>query len=208
MTVVIGLTGSIASGKSTIAQQLTAYGIPVIDADLISRQVVEKGEQAYEEIVHTFGDSILKEDGSINRPALGEIIFNDKEKRQALNAIVHPAVRKEMLHQRDEQVKQGATAVVLDIPLLFESKLMHFVEKILVVSVRPEVQMDRLMKRNTLSIEEAESRIASQIPVQEKEALADGVIDNNGSKEQSYEQLEALLTQWNIPIETQESRTN
>lgn len=203
MTVVIGLTGSIASGKSTIAHQFTAYGIPVIDADLISRQVVEQGEPTYEEIVHTFGESILHEDGTINRPALGEIIFNNKEKRQALNEIVHPAVRKEMLRQRDDYVEQGTRAVVLDIPLLFESKLTHFVEKILVVSVRPDVQIDRLMKRNTLSKKEAESRIASQIPVQEKEALADAVIDNNGSKECSFEQLEALLSKWNIPIATE-----
>lgn len=200
MTVVIGLTGSIASGKSTIARQLTAYGIPVIDADLISRQVVAKGEPAYEQIVHTFGESILQEDGSINRPALGEIIFNDKKQRQALNEIVHPAVRKEMLRQRDEHVERGTRAVVLDIPLLFESKLTHFVEKILVVSVRPDVQMERLMRRNTLSKEEAENRIASQIPVQEKEALADAVIDNNGTRERSFEQLEALLSKWNIPI--------
>ncbi|HLR15768.1 MAG TPA: dephospho-CoA kinase [Bacillota bacterium] len=207
MTVVIGLTGSIASGKSTIARQFIAYGIPVIDADLIARQVVEIGEPAYEKVVHTFGESILEEDGSINRQALGKLIFNDKEKRQALNEIVHPAVRKEMLRQRDEHVTKGTAAVVLDIPLLFESKLTHFVEKILVVSVRPDVQMDRLMKRNTLSKEEAESRIASQIPVQEKETLADAVIDNNGTKEHSYDQLEALLSTWDIPIATEKPST-
>lgn len=208
MTIVIGLTGSIASGKSTIARQLSAYGLPVIDADVISRQVVEKGEPAYDKIVHTFGESILREDGSINRPALGEIIFNDKEKRRALNDIVHPAVRKEMLRQRDEHVERGTQAVVLDIPLLFESKLTHFVEKILVVSVRSDVQMDRLMKRNNLSKEEAESRIASQIPVQEKEALADAVIDNNGTMECSFEQLKSLLSKWNIPIATERSSTD
>src|SRR5699024_7649116 len=122
------------------------------------------------------------------------------EQRKALNAIVHPAIRKEMLHQRDLSVNAGEKAVILDIPLLFESKLTHFVEKILVVSVEPAIQIERLMERNTLTREEAESRIASQIPVQEKEALADAVISNNGSKEDSYEQLDAILKEWGISL--------
>lgn len=200
MTVVIGLTGSIASGKSTIANRIATYGIKIVDADKIARDVVKIGEPAYEKVVETFGHSILHSDQSIHRAKLGEIIFNDKNQRQALNAIVHPAVRKEMLHQRDLAVKSGEKAVVLDIPLLFESKLTHFVEQILVVSVEPTIQMERLMQRNTLTREEAESRIASQIPVQEKEALADAVISNNGTKEDSYEQLEAILKEWGIPL--------
>lgn len=200
MTVVIGLTGSIASGKSTIAHRIATYGIKIIDADQIAREVVEIGEPAYDKIVDTFGHSILHADQSIDRVKLGDIIFNDKEQRKALNAIVHPAIRKEMLHQRDLSVNAGEKAVILDIPLLFESKLTHFVEKILVVSVEPAIQIERLMERNTLTREEAESRIASQIPVQEKEALADAVISNNGSKEDSYEQLDAILKEWGISL--------
>lgn len=199
MTVVIGLTGSIASGKSTISERMKTYGIQVIDADKIARDVVEKGEPAYEKIVETFGAPILLPDESINRTKLGEIIFNHADKRQALNAIVHPAVREEMIRQRDASIKNGAEAVVLDIPLLFESKLTHFVKKILVVSVEPTIQMERLMRRNTFTRQEAESRIASQIPVQEKESLADAVIYNNESKESSYKQLETILEAWGIP---------
>src|SRR5699024_4786315 len=148
MTVVIGLTGSIASGKSTIAHRIATYGIKIIDADQIAREVVEIGEPAYDKIVDTFGHSILHADQSIDRAKLGDIIFNDKEQRKALNAIVHPAIRKEMLHQRDLSVNAGEKAVILDIPLLFESKLTHFVEKILVVSVEPAIQIERLMERN------------------------------------------------------------
>lgn len=198
MTVVIGLTGSIASGKSTIAHKLSEYGIEIIDADKIAREVVEPGKRAYTEVVEAFGPSILRPDETIDRPQLGERIFNNEKERQTLNSIVHPAIRKEMIERRDRFVERGDEAVVLDIPLLFESKLTHFVEKILVVSVQPHVQIARLMERNELTSEEATRRISSQIPVQEKEALADAVIDNNGTKEESYEQLDEILQQWGI----------
>lgn len=198
MTVVIGLTGSIASGKSTIAHKLSEYGIEIIDADKIAREVVEPGKRAYTEVVEAFGPSILRPDETIDRPQLGERIFNNEKERQTLNSIVHPAIRKEMIERRDRFVERGDEAVVLDIPLLFESKLTHFVEKILVVSVQPHVQIARLMERNELTREEATRRISSQIPVQEKEALADAVIDNNGTKEESYEQLDEILQQWGI----------
>lgn len=198
MTVVIGLTGSIASGKSTIAHKLSEYGIEIIDADKIAREVVEPGKRAYTEVVEAFGPSILRPDETIDRPQLGERIFNNEKERQTLNSIVHPAIRKEMIERRDRFVERGDEAVVLDIPLLFESKLTHFVEKILVVSVQPHVQIARLMERNELTSEEAMRRISSQIPVQEKEALADAVIDNNGTKEESYEQLDEILQQWGI----------
>lgn len=198
MTVVIGLTGSIASGKSTIADQLRDCGMEIIDADKIAREVVEPGERAYTEIVDAFGSSILLPDETIDRGQLGERIFNDEQERQTLNSIVHPAIRKKMIDRRDRSIERGDEAVVLDIPLLFESKLTHFVEKILVVSVQPHVQIDRLMKRNELTNEEATRRISSQIPVQEKEALADAVIDNNGTKEESYKQLHDILQQWGI----------
>ncbi len=198
MTVVIGLTGSIASGKSTIANQIREYGIEVIDADVIAREVVEPGEPAYKDIVNAFGTSILLPNETIDRQQLGERIFNHAQERQILNSIVHPAIRKEMIARRDQFITRGDEAVVLDIPLLFESKLTHFVEKILVVSVEPYVQMTRLMARNHLTEEEAAQRIASQIQVQEKEALADAVIHNNGTKEESYKQLQAVLDEWGI----------
>lgn len=198
MTVVIGLTGSIASGKSTVSKMFDEFSIPVIDADVIAKKVVEPGEKAYQQVVDEFGDSILYDDGSINRKALGSIIFDNETKRKQLNNIVHPAVREKMLAERDQYVNMGIEAVVLDIPLLYESKLTHFVEKVIVVFVDEEVQLQRLMERDNSSEEDARMRINAQIPVSEKAELADKVINNNGTKEDSYIQLKNILQEWNI----------
>ncbi|ELK47271.1 dephospho-CoA kinase [Halobacillus sp. ACCC02827] len=198
MTVVIGLTGSIASGKSTISAMFKELGIPVVDADVISRKVVEPGEAAYTRIVEAFGSDILLEDRTIDRKKLGGVVFSNEEKRKELNGIVHPEVRKEMVRQRECYKEEGHRAVVLDIPLLFESKLTDYVEKTLVVYVEEETQLRRLMERDQSTSEDAEARIASQIPVKKKAALADAVIDNNGSVEQSFDQLKDILQRWNI----------
>lgn len=198
MTLIIGLTGSIGTGKSLISNQFRKLNIPVVDADLIAREVVEPGQAAYNKIVKTFGKDILQDDDTLDRKALGNIVFNDQEKRKKLNAIIHPAIRKEMLKQRDEYVQQGELCVVLDIPLLYESGLTHYVDKVIVVFVEPEVQVKRIISRDNSTEEEARSRINSQIPVADKVNKADAVIDNNGSKEESYKQLEDILKQWGI----------
>lgn len=198
MTLIIGLTGSIGTGKSTIANMFKKMAIPLIDADQIARQVVEPNEHAYEKIVEQFGNEILHADGSINREVLGNIIFTDEKKRQQLNAIVHPAIRKEMLRQRDAYVEQGEECVVMDIPLLYESKLTHFVEKVLVVAVDEDVQLERILNRDKSPKEAALKRIQSQIPVAKKATLADAVIDNNGTIEQSHKQLINILTDWGV----------
>lgn len=198
MALIIGLTGSIGTGKSMISKQFQALHIPVVDADLIAREVVEPGAPAFKEIVTTFGENILQADGTLDRKQLGAIVFQNEEKRQQLNAIIHPAIRKEMLRQRDLWVEGGASCVVLDIPLLYESKLEHFVDKIIVVSTEPDVQLVRIMKRDQCTEKEALDRIRSQIPVAEKEKLADAVIDNNGTREQSVAQLQSILTKWGI----------
>ncbi|AVQ99599.1 dephospho-CoA kinase [Oceanobacillus iheyensis] len=196
MTLKIGLTGSIASGKSTVSLMFHDLNVPVIDADKISREVVNPHEDAYIKIVDTFGNSILLEDKTIDRAKLGEIIFNDHVMREKLNNIVHPAVRERMLAKRDAYVKAGVPTVVLDIPLLFESNLTHLVDKTLVISVTESVQLTRLMTRNGYNEQEARQRIQSQIPITEKVKMADAVIDNNGTKQETYEQLEQLLQQW------------
>ena len=198
MALIIGLTGSIGTGKSLIAKKISALGIPVVDADLIAREVVEPDKNAYKKIVATFGEEILQSDGTLDRKALGEIVFNDEAKRKTLNAIIHPAIREEMLRQRDEWVQQGKKCVVLDIPLLYESGLTHFVDKVIVVFVNPDVQLQRIIARDHSTEQEAKSRINSQIPVGEKAKKADAVIDNNGTKEESYHQLEKILTEWGI----------
>lgn len=198
MSLSIGLTGSIASGKSTVSLMFDDLNIPVVDADKIAKEVVEPGERAYLKIVEAFGESILQSDRTLDRPALGAIIFADKSKRELLNSIVHPAVRETMLLQRDSHLKSGAKCVVLDIPLLFESKLTEFVDRTIVVFVDESVQLKRLMERDNYTKDEAIQRIQSQMPLKDKVKLADAVIDNNGSKSTSYVQLKKLLTEWKI----------
>lgn len=198
MSLVIGLTGSIATGKSTVAKMFRQLGIPVIDADILAREVVEPGEDAYKEVIETFGEDILLDDKTLNRKRLGEIVFTDETKRKQLNGIVHPAIRKRMLEKRDHFIREGNQCVVLDIPLLFESKLQEFVDKILVVYADQEIQLQRLMARNEFTEEEAMQRIQSQMPVKEKASLADAVINNNSTKEETYEQLRQLLEKWQI----------
>jgi len=197
MSLIIGLTGGIASGKSTISNMLKEKGIPVIDADVEARLAVEIGEPAYEEIVSYFGTEILNKDHTIDRAKLGTIIFNNEEKRLKLNSIVHPAVRKRMNEKKEREIEKGSNNIVLDIPLLFESQLTYMVDKVLLVYVSEEVQLQRLMNRNQLTEEEANARILSQMPLKDKLQLADAVIDNNGTIQQSEEQLNHILFKWN-----------
>ncbi|APP16176.1 dephospho-CoA kinase [Bacillus altitudinis] len=196
MTLVIGLTGGIASGKSTVSQMIKEKGIRVVDADIIAKEAVSKGSPALHQIVQTFGEEVLLPNGELNRQQLGAIIFSDEEKRKKLNAIVHPEVRKELLEQRDEGVSNNETFVVLDIPLLFESKLEGLVDRIIVVYTTPELQLSRLMNRNDLSEEEALNRIHSQQPLEEKCQKADRMIENTKDLAFIRKQLENILNEW------------
>lgn len=196
MTLVIGLTGGIASGKSTVSQMIKEKSIRVVDADVIAKEAVSKGSAALHQIVQTFGEEVLLPNGELNRQQLGAIIFSDEEKRKQLNAIVHPEVRKEMLEQRDEGVSNNETFVVLDIPLLFESKLEGLVDRIIVVYTTPELQLSRLMNRNDLSEEEALNRIHSQQSLEEKCQKADRVIENTKDLAFIRKQLENILNEW------------
>ncbi|HEY4601097.1 MAG TPA: dephospho-CoA kinase [Cerasibacillus sp.] len=198
MTCVIGLTGSIASGKSTVSLMFDDFNIPVIDADKLAREVVLPGEPAYNEIIETFGEDMLRKDRSIDRKKLGEVVFADKEKLEKLNKIVHPAIRQRMLEKRDAYIEAKEKCVVLDIPLLFENKLQHLVDRTVLVYVDESVQLERLMKRDNFTEIEAKQRINSQLPLKEKARLADAIINNNGSKHESFIQLEQLLTEWEI----------
>jgi dephospho-CoA kinase len=195
---IIGLTGGIASGKSTVSKIIMELGLPVVDADLIAREVVGNGQPAYHKIVDAFGEKVIDHEGNLNRELLGSIVFNDEQKRQQLNGIVHPEVRKMMLQKAEHYIESGAEHVVLDIPLLFESKLTHMVEKVLLVYVDFEIQLARLITRNSLSKDEALVRIKSQMPLKEKISLADEVINNNGSLSETKEQLITVLNRWNV----------
>lgn len=196
MTLVIGLTGGIATGKSTVTKMMKRLGVPVIDADQIARQVVEPGRSAYQAVIKQFGEDILLENGQINRPKLGSIVFADKEKREQLNQIVHPAVRQEMLQLRDQYIERGVKSVVLDIPLLFESKLTNMVDKVIVVYVPKQLQLKRLINRDQFTEPEALQRIDAQLPIIEKAKQADAVIDNRYTKENTFLQLKYILQQW------------
>lgn len=195
---IIGLTGSIASGKSAVAKMIQSYGLPIVDADVVARQVVEPDSETLRKIAEVFGKEVIAEDGSMDRAKVGNIIFHDETMRKKLNDIIHPAIRGEMIRQRDEFISYGEKNVFMDIPLLFESKLEHFVEKIIVVSVSEEVQLERLMVRNGFNEQEARARIATQIPVKQKESFADAVINNNGTLEQTALQLQNILYEWNV----------
>ncbi|GEL76834.1 dephospho-CoA kinase [Tenuibacillus multivorans] len=200
MSVVIGLTGSIATGKSTVSNMFKEWEIPVVDADQIARDVVEPGEVAYQKIVDHFGELVLHDDKTLNRQKLGQIVFENEAERNKLNRFIHPEIRKEMLRQRDEYVTNDEPAVVLDIPLLFESQLFDYVDKVLVVYVDPELQLERLVERDNSSKEEAMNRINSQISITEKRDQADAVVDNSGTIEESREQLIQILKNWGISI--------
>ncbi|WP_370221779.1 dephospho-CoA kinase [Cytobacillus sp.] len=197
MSLTVGLTGGIASGKSTVSSLLTEKGYTVIDADIEARLAVEKGEEAYQEIVRHFGERVLLSDGSIDRAELGSIIFHDEKERKALNSIVHPAVRKRMTAKKEQAIRNNEQLIILDIPLLFESKLQYMCDKTLLVYADEDIQLQRLMQRNQLSENEAMARIHSQMPLREKKALADAVIDNNGRMEETETQLWDILRKWN-----------
>lgn len=197
---IIGLTGSIATGKSTVSRMLKEKGYKIVDADEISRQVVKPGSTVLEEIASVLGSDLILPTGELDRDKLGALIFNDPLEREKLNKIIHPAIRQEMVRQKEFWLEKGSQTVIMDIPLLFESKLQSYVEKIIVVSVAPSIQRERLMVRNNLSLEEADARITSQLPVSEKEKGADAVINNDGTLEETERQLDAILSKWNAKL--------
>ena len=195
---IIGLTGSIATGKSTVANMIKEMNIPVIDADKVAREVVEPGEKAYEQIVEYFGTEILFPDGTLNRKKLGTIVFQDEEKRNVLNSIVHPVIRERMDQQKEEYLAKGYKTVVLDIPLLFEGNRQDEFDKVLLVAVSEETQLKRLLERDKMGKEDALNRIRSQMPIKDKIPLADAVIYNDGTIEETKAQLIAILKKWGV----------
>ncbi|XP_055038760.2 dephospho-CoA kinase domain-containing protein [Misgurnus anguillicaudatus] len=191
----VGLTGGIASGKSTVSSQLRELGCPVIDADVVARKVVEIESPAYRLILQHFGREVLLENGEIDRQKLGQIIFSNPEKRRLLNSITHPLIHKEMFKQILLYFIKGYRYVILDVPLLFETRrLTRFLTHTVVVYCDPATQLSRLMQRDGLSHEEAEQRIAAQMPLNEKRGLASHVIENSSSREDTHRQVLRLHT--------------
>lgn len=182
----IGLTGGIAAGKSLVAKELTRLGAAVIDADAIARELLDPGTPEFKAVIAEFGAGILKEDNTINRPALASIIFSDKERRAALNAIMHPAIRK-AIFERVEKFKREApdSMIVIDAALLIENELCKQVKKVIVVMADEETLMARMTRRDNISNDDAKKRLASQLSVKEKSKYADYIIDNNGTPEEA-----------------------
>ncbi|KAF7354701.1 hypothetical protein MSAN_01383800 [Mycena sanguinolenta] len=190
---VVGLTGGIATGKSSVSKLLKEKDIPVVDADILARQVVEPGTHGLAKIVSFFGPEILQSDGTLDRKKLGSVIFNDEAKRRKLNSIVHPAVRRAMLWGVVKHWLRGSKYCVLDVPLLIEGPMWKLVGTVVVVHCSAEVQLQRLMARDNSSREDASSRLNSQIPIDEKLKYADRVVDNSGSLADLEAQVNALV---------------
>jgi len=187
---IIGLTGGIASGKSTVSKFLAELGAIIIDGDETAHRLMEPNQPIWEDVVNVFGREVLNADSTIDRIKLGAIVFNDREKLQVLNQIAHPRIiaeiQNELQHLRHTQPD---SVLVLDIPLLFEGRMDRLCDQVWVVWVPREIQIERLMDRNWLSREEAIKRIDSQMSLDAKARLADIVIDNSGTMEETMIQV-------------------
>ena len=189
---VIGLTGGIATGKSSVARFFTERGIPVIDADRLARDAVLPGSPALEQIITLLGREVLTRDGELDRKRLGGLIFSDPGKRRQLEGILHPEIRK----KAEERIAQAAAAghqrLIYMAPLLIEAGATERVDDIWVVTVRPEIQLERLMQRDSINREQAQRMIDSQMPLSEKERYGSVVIDNSGTEAETRMVLETV----------------
>lgn len=191
MGMVLGITGGIATGKSTVVSVFKRLGFPVVDADVIAREIVEIGMPALGEVVSLFGSEILNSDGSLDRKKLGKIIFSDEEKRKKLNSTLSPFLKERILAEITDK-KSKAPLVIVDIPLLYEGGYEKFVDKVAVVYIPKTMQLTRLMKRDNLTEKEAQQRITSQLPIEKKRQKADILFDNQNS----IEETEKLVEKW------------
>ncbi|TCP53744.1 dephospho-CoA kinase [Tumebacillus sp. BK434] len=190
---IVGLTGSIATGKSTVSKMFAEAGAVIVDADKIVREVQQPGKQAFLEIVDHFGKEVLLPNGELDRAKLGSLVFGKEENRLKLNSIVHPRVREERDQQTAAALARDSRAIIIwDIPLLIETGIYQEVEKTVVVYVDRETQYERLLKRDELSAEAAEQRISAQMPIEEKKRYADFLIDNRGTIEETQRQVQEV----------------
>lgn len=193
MTKIIGLTGGIASGKSTVSNYLRGLGYSVVDADQIARQVVEPGTVGLEKIVAAFGDGLLLPDGQLNRQQLAKAVFTDNRQLQTLNQILQPLIRQKITQQLTKLRAAGVPIVFLDAPLLFEQKYDSLCDLIMVITVSPQTQLKRLMTRDQLTVTQAQVRIKSQLPMALKVKQANVVIDNDTTRENTEQQVQHWL---------------
>lgn len=187
--IIIGLTGGIASGKSSVAKELKRLGAEIIDADLIAREVVEPGQLAWRNLIDYFGKDILFTDGTINRKKLAAYIFEDEQKRKKLEDITHPEILAALKDRVAKARSTGRKILVLDIPLLIEVNWTNLVDKVWLVYVDHATQIRRLIQRDNITLSEAELRLAAQMPLETKKKYADVIIDNTGTFKETKSQI-------------------
>lgn len=189
----IGLTGGIATGKSSVAKILRDFGLPVVDADSLARVVTRPQSIGLNAVVNVFGSSILDASGELNRKKLGEIVFNSPEQRRKLEEILHPLIQNERAKERLALEQRGCEMAFYDVPLLFEKHLESEFDAVVLVYARPEEQRRRMKDRDHLSDIEIESRLSAQLPIDEKVKLADYIIFNNGGLTELKANVQAVL---------------
>lgn len=189
----VGLTGGIASGKTTVAKIMKRLGAAIVDADALSREVVEPGRDAWKAIVDTFGAEVLRPDQTLDRQKLRAVIFNNSTARKKLESIIHPRVRALAEERINQQAAAGYEIVVYEVPLLFEGNLHEWLRPVVLVACDADVQRQRLQQRDRLTPEEAQKHIDAQMSLEEKRRLADYVIENDGDLESLERQVEAVL---------------
>ncbi|GMH45481.1 hypothetical protein BSKO_13438 [Bryopsis sp. KO-2023] len=192
---VVGLTGGIATGKTTVSNSLKAAGVAVIDCDEIAHDVVRKGRWAWRRVVSTFGSQVLQSNGELDREALGELVFKNETARRKLNTATHLPVFLETIKQIVRNWALCRTMVVVDMPLLFETKSNKYMKPSILVYCDEKSQLERLMSRNGFTEAHAKSRIASQMPLAEKKKMADILIDNSGSKDALKQKVADVIVQ-------------
>ncbi|KAI5425035.1 dephospho-CoA kinase [Lathyrus oleraceus] len=197
---IVGLTGGIASGKSTVSNLFKSHDIPVVDADVVAREALKKDSGGWKKVVAAFGEEILLDNGEVNRPRLGQIVFADPDKRQFLNRLLAPYISSGIFWEVGKLWLKGYKVIVLDVPLLFEAKIDKFTTPIIVVWVDPETQIQRLLARDKSSEEDGRNRVNAQMPLDDKKSKADIVIDNTGSLDDLNEQFQKVLFRVTGPL--------
>ena len=192
---IIGLTGGIASGKSTVSAYLKNKNIPVIDADIESKRVLDVGNDAYYDVIREFSDSILNEDKTVNRKKLAEIVFKDKKLVEKLNSIIHPRVIERTNSMLDELRRKNVPIAVVDAPLLIEAGMQKITDEVWVVYTPYEIQIARAMLRDNSTREQVVNKIKNQAPFEEKAKYADKIIRNDGTIEELYAQVDKILSE-------------
>lgn len=192
MSFILGVTGGIATGKSGVVDIFKQYGFPVVDADVIAREVVEPGTPGLKKIVATFGKEVLQEDNSLDRKKLGQLVFADTKKRKTLDQLLAPFLQEAITYQIEKKARV-TPLVIADIPLLYEAGYDKVVDQVAVVYIPERIQQERLIKRDQITKKEAQQKIASQLPIEEKKERADIVFDNQKDLLSTQQQVDSWL---------------